>query len=490
MKLPTVNQGASTTVSRLCILVAGMHRSGTSATTRVVNLLGADIAQDLSPPLANNNERGFWESRAIIEIHDELLSALGSAWDDPFQLPERWIETSFALIAKQQLAARLAEDFGSSKSFVIKDPRIARLLPLWLELLDELGIESLVVIPFRHPLEVADSLWKRQMFPREKSLLLYVWSYLETEAASRGRRRLFIDYHSLLADWRSVAGRLEAAAGSWLTVTAGSENAIDDFLTRDLQHNKYDPEQLAGHPEVASLVTEIFDCMREAERTGKEDRLSPSFDRLHGSVMESAKLFRGFVPADRSESSRLADELAVARDRVTELEGKYTEQTAELTRSWDWIKELGKVHSAQIDELILTRNRVLELEKAYRELESELALSSSRIAELEQVCAERMSALVGSRSRMTELENLSAAGQSDLILSHSRIAELENLLAAGQGELVLSRSRIALLENARDVQAAEVSALHSSVSWRVTRPLRKLNDMYRWLLRIVERTGQ
>jgi hypothetical protein len=101
-----------------------------------------------------------------------------------------------------------------------------------------------------------------------------------------------------------------------------------------------------------------------------------------------------------------------------------------------------------------------------------------------------MSALVGSRSRITELENLSAAGQGDLLLSHSRIAELENLLAAGQGELALSRSRIAALESALDVQAAEVSALRSSVSWRVTQPLRKLDDMYRWLLRLVGRDGQ
>src|SRR5262249_55062854 len=33
--------------ARTCILLAGMHRSGTSATTRVVNLLGTDIASDL-----------------------------------------------------------------------------------------------------------------------------------------------------------------------------------------------------------------------------------------------------------------------------------------------------------------------------------------------------------------------------------------------------------------------------------------------------------
>src|SRR5215470_17990760 len=48
--------------ARTCIIVAGMHRSGTSATARVINLLGADIASDLLPSIPGNNDRGFWES--------------------------------------------------------------------------------------------------------------------------------------------------------------------------------------------------------------------------------------------------------------------------------------------------------------------------------------------------------------------------------------------------------------------------------------------
>jgi len=45
-----------------CIIVAGMHRSGTSATTRVINLLGADIASNLVAGIPGDNDRGFWES--------------------------------------------------------------------------------------------------------------------------------------------------------------------------------------------------------------------------------------------------------------------------------------------------------------------------------------------------------------------------------------------------------------------------------------------
>src|SRR5262249_5176171 len=109
-----------------CILVAGMHRSGTSAAARVINLLGADIARELTPAIAGNNDRGFWEAKVVLAIHDRLLASLGSAWDDPFPLPEHWLETDAAREAKAALAEELRKDFTGSRVCTVKDPRLGR----------------------------------------------------------------------------------------------------------------------------------------------------------------------------------------------------------------------------------------------------------------------------------------------------------------------------------------------------------------------------
>jgi len=45
MSQPPPTAGAQ----RTAIIVAGMHRSGTSATTRIINLLGAQLARELIP---------------------------------------------------------------------------------------------------------------------------------------------------------------------------------------------------------------------------------------------------------------------------------------------------------------------------------------------------------------------------------------------------------------------------------------------------------
>jgi hypothetical protein len=290
-----------------CILVAGMHRSGSSAAARVINLLGADIARELTPAIAGNNDRGFWEAKAVLAIHDRLLAALGSAWDDPFALPERWIETDAARQAKRALADEIAKDFIGSRVCVAKDPRLGRLLPLWLELLDELEIEPVVAVSVRNPLEVAASLRQRDRFPLAKSLLMYLRHALETELASRGRRRIFVRYDHLLVDWRSFARKLEKVLGSRLLAPlAGSDDAIDRFLTLDLYHNRATHETLGTMPGVPAMIVELFDRMSEAADTGDETALRQACDRVRAELGGASQLFRLFLPhasADADEGA-------------------------------------------------------------------------------------------------------------------------------------------------------------------------------------------
>ena len=57
-------------LERRAILVAGSHRSGTSALARVLSLLGCDLPKHVIPPLDGNNELGFWEPALVGQAHD------------------------------------------------------------------------------------------------------------------------------------------------------------------------------------------------------------------------------------------------------------------------------------------------------------------------------------------------------------------------------------------------------------------------------------
>jgi len=81
-----------------CIIVLGMHRSGTSAFTGVLNILGVELGSNLMEP-TKENPRGYFEKRAVMEINDEILNILGSSWDDDFFSPDEnwWTNDSLAI---------------------------------------------------------------------------------------------------------------------------------------------------------------------------------------------------------------------------------------------------------------------------------------------------------------------------------------------------------------------------------------------------------
>ena len=300
----------STTPARLCIVVCGMHRSGTSALTRVVNLLGADIAGDLIAAHAENI-RGYWESAAVIRIHNDLLNAIGCAKDDPLDpisFPAGWDSSRAAHCAKRRIANLIARDFAGSSSFVVKDPRVSRLLPLWIDVLAGMHIDPIIVIPFRNPLEVAASLAQRAAVPLSKALLLYLHSYLETELASRKVPRLFIQYNELLRDWRSCQNRISELAGERLPLPSAATGAeIDQFLTNDLRHHRFTREQLANHPGVSADIVEMFDRMSEAAETDDDRRLRETLDRFRVIHDQVGGLYRGVVVAEREQREALRE---------------------------------------------------------------------------------------------------------------------------------------------------------------------------------------
>ncbi len=62
-------------------IVLGMHRSGTSMLTRLINLAGAYVGPEhllLAPH--EENPKGFWERRDTIMVNEAILQLHGCAW--------------------------------------------------------------------------------------------------------------------------------------------------------------------------------------------------------------------------------------------------------------------------------------------------------------------------------------------------------------------------------------------------------------------------
>jgi hypothetical protein len=137
-----------------CICVLGMHRSGTSCLTGIMQNFGVELGDVFTENL--HNKRGNRENSRIVNLNEELLSANDAAWYRPAVINsgnEQQIQERNLII--DELSGRSAEFWG------FKDTRTLFTLNFWLDAIED----PKFIGTFRHPHRVALSLNKRDNAP-------------------------------------------------------------------------------------------------------------------------------------------------------------------------------------------------------------------------------------------------------------------------------------------------------------------------------------
>jgi hypothetical protein len=400
-------------VRRTAILVLGMHRSGTSAVTRVLNLLGADLPGDLLPT-APDNPRGFWESRDLVAIHDELLAAAGSSWDDWSRIEPGALPGATAARLRARLLAFLAEHFDASRLFVLKDPRMCRLVPFWRGVLQEFHADVRVVIPVRNPVEVAASLADRNGFSPAKSQLVWLRHVLDAERDTRDLPRCVVRFGSLLHDRERVLGAMRRRlALRWPRSLAPARARLDGFLAADGRHYAAGDGALDADARVSPWMARAHETLAAMAGDGDGPPAQAALDAVAAELDRAIPAVGGLVAEHATRVRDLAAEL-------DDLRGTLAARTAEL-------EALASEHAGA---------------------RSELDRCAGDVARLREAAAETAAALATSeRERTREVDGLRAT-----------IAGREADLARIGRELAAVR--------------AELSYARGSFSWQLTAPLR------------------
>lgn len=130
------------------ILILGMHRSGTSCLTGCLEEAGLYLGNVNTAAPAN--KKGNRESRAVMDLHDRVLTRAGASWDQPPPAPLTWTEDELSALRT------IMDDYIGQRHWGTKDPRVLFTLPGWRALCRPRFIGT-----YRHPLEVAASLTTR-----------------------------------------------------------------------------------------------------------------------------------------------------------------------------------------------------------------------------------------------------------------------------------------------------------------------------------------
>lgn len=335
------------------ILILGMHRSGTSAVTRVVNLLGADLGSHFLSP-ADDNPAGFWEHLSAYEIHERLLTALGRNWYDMTEMPKGWLEHPAAIRAQCEVEDLIRAEFLGSPLWAVKDPRMCRLAPLWLRATANLGIKATALIVVREPREVAESLRSRDGWLHGHSYVMWVQHLLEAEAATRSIRRTLVTYESLMRDWRScMLGAADQLGIKWPADSATIASQIAAYIdpTQLRHHLAAELESEPGIPAPPRLVTELYRRAHDIQASGAhwdslqdgERRYEEARDMFALAIAEQAAKVAEYV-ADiqiwRAEAEACGARLKDTISHNHELQSAIDQSQGRVSQLTDWATAL------------------------------------------------------------------------------------------------------------------------------------------------------
>lgn len=332
------------------VLVLGMHRSGTSAITRVLNLLGVPLGDDLLQA-AEDNSKGFWEHTQAVAINEKLLAALDRQWHDVREMPAGWMEHPAALEARGEIAALVRTELGANGLWAVKDPRICRLAPLWLSVVAQEGAEAKAIVMVRDPREVALSLQKRDGWTPAHSYLMWTQHLVEAFESTGDVARAMATYDGLLGDWRGTVQRLGSELGLEWPVGADQASAsIDAFITPSDHHHKVATGELPAPIEEAPLP-QLMEALHANASSVAAGRLDWSaLEELRGAYREATSIFSRPVAelvAERNELERLALErmdhingLVTAKQIIEQREVETSAQLAQVR---------GVLHAREMD---------------------------------------------------------------------------------------------------------------------------------------------
>lgn len=321
-------KGARFQSSSTALIVVGMHRSGTSATAGALQCLGIRLGEHLYAGHAHVNAKGYFEHSDIADTNDRALMALGSSWDDILPRENGWWQRDELEPFARRILRYIRRDFSGTPLWAVKDPRVARLIPWWLEILAAANAAPRFLFVVRSADAVFRSLRRRDGFSRDKAHLLWLLHYLEAERWSRGFPRAFLGYDRFMENPIEELRRVAQALDLALPVPVEQAgDCLAAHLSADLRHHGREPAQDEDLSPISALARDLEITLRAAE-TGVEPDLDPT-------VLDGLSARLNQLPPEALVPTLREHLRSIARER-----GQLALTLGRVMRSWSWY--LGK----------------------------------------------------------------------------------------------------------------------------------------------------
>ena len=436
------------------VFILGMHRSGTSALARVLNLMGLYFGGEQASTGRNpENQKGFWERRDVRTLNDTILFNAGCDWDcvsafDVDALPDERIDDYRAAMAD------IVMDMDAHRPWFLKEPRFCLLFPIWRAVLE---------MPFcihihRNPLEVAHSLKVRNGVPIRVGLALWELYNRLALKASDGLPRHVVSYADLLDDPMATVETIHAALVQFgaYTLRIPAARELGAFLDHRLRHHRHELKSLQAVATASQL--ELY---RALNADGALDRVA-SASPPNKTIDTLATYEVGVDIGERTDLWRASNERrndpnVKTQLALTELELRHALATGEQTRERLRVSE--------------TRAEAIrrELEGQRQGLTAKLAKRDAELRGLATELAKRDERIRSSRQTVEQTQAVRRDLAEKLSRREHELRDLATKLATRDETIRSSRQTIAQAQRARRDVAAKLAKRDMDVRDLTTR---------------------
>jgi hypothetical protein len=448
--------------SQQIICILGMHRSGTSLVSRILNILGVYLGPEahIMQP-GPDNPKGYWEHYMLTALNDEILARLGGSWHEVPVFPAGWEVSSELADLRQRARAILQEDFATADLWGWKDPRTCLTLPFWQRLLPPMRY----VICLRNPVDVSRSLERRDNFPFEKGVQLWLAHVTSALRHTTGQPRLFVFYEDLMEDWPTEIKRLANFLGKpELAEEEAIRSAIQEFIEEELQHHRTSLVDAIDEPKFSFPAKALYIVLRAYAMQQKLD-FQPAIDLFSSYAVEAA--------AKQEQLSRL---VALLQEQVRERDQAITQLEQERLN-------MERHLQAQLGE---REQRIEQLEGQIAQLKAEQERLTQELAEKERAVHDLSAQLAKREEAVRQLEELLAQIQAEQQAEREASEAKLQTLAAEQERLT---QQLVEKEQQASILQSQIASLQQRLSWKRYRIVDRLLGYY-WYLWHPKQTWQ
>ncbi|MCG5060473.1 MAG: chromosome partitioning protein ParA [Limnoraphis sp. WC205] len=442
------------------LILTGMHRSGTSLTTALLQSAGLHIGRRL---MEGNryNLKGYFENVDFVNFHQTVLRSqeiVSEGWtlQDNIEVGEQYIEQAQQIIDQNAI----------SSMWGWKDPRTTLFLNFWANLLPE----AKFLLVYRSPWEVIDSIYRcgDKAFEEQPELAVKLWLHYNQKMIN-----FYNQYPSrcILANISQVIKQtpvyIETINNKFGThLGSPGEDVYESSLFQNNSQDSHRPTVIDYYfPEVLEMYQEL-----EARSWQPDDHLDLSWrDRIKSSpyriwvfqdwmnlrkVETQYKSLNVDYEALKAESEQLKSQLSQTQQELEDSQSKLNQTESALGQSQSQLSETEKSLNESQTQLSQTQSELMQTQSKFSQIQEELEGSKSKLSEIKRELSQFQTQLSQTKSELTQTQYQLHQTQEELEQSQSQLYETTTILEQSHSQLHQTEEVLEqLLENYKQTQA-------------------------------------